>query len=84
MVRLLVPGKFHHASLGHQISAQNRQAAGGFNRIGKRVHHFLARQFLRRVRLLIEGFQAGGDLPAMQKAGVQQPLGHQCVAAGVE
>ena len=42
VVAALVAGELDHAALGREVAAQDRQAAGGLDRVVERAHDLLA------------------------------------------
>ena len=74
-------GELHHAAVGGEVPAQDREPALGVDRVVERADHLLTRLLGGVGGLLGDGAPGDGRRVGMEDARVEQPLGHQPNAA---
>ena len=61
VVDALVAGELDHRALGGEVAAQDREPAGGLERVGERADDLLAGRFVRRAGVLADRLAGHGD-----------------------
>src|SRR5690606_13598271 len=75
-------GELHHGSLRGEVAAQDREAALGLQRVGKRAHDLLAGLLPRQVGLLADRAAGDRDRVTVQQAGLREAVEDERHAAG--
>ena len=75
-------GELDDAAVGREVAAQDRQAAGGLDRVVERAHDALALGLVGLAGVLADRAAGDRDRVLVQQAGVEQALGDELVAAG--
>ena len=81
----LVSGELHHAPQGREIAPQDREAAGGLQRIGQGPDDLLALGLYGRIRFFADGSPRDRNRFFIENPRLLQPLcNHTDAAGGVE
>ena len=77
LLQALVAGELDHAAFGREVPAQDREPAGGLDRVGQRSYDGLAVRLLRTSSDLADAAAGDGRRVAVEQAGFEQALGHE-------
>ena len=77
-----MPGQLHHAAVGSEVAAQDREAAVRLERCVGRANHVLALGLLGGVRDVADRLAGHGRGVAVEQAGLVEPTDHERDAAG--